>query len=72
MAKQPEYEEEVLCQRSKEAQPYLAGYTDDTAMISEEKAELMYAKAFGYRIEANIGTDIDPSWVEIPGQAGLL
>ena len=72
MAQPPEYDEEVPCNRSREAQPYLAGYTDDTDMISEEWAEVMYAKAFGYRAEANVGTEIDPSVIEYPGQAGLL
>jgi hypothetical protein len=68
----PKYTEEILCDMSREATPYGAGYTDGPKMMSEELARKMYFKAMAHRIVCNVASVDDENIVEFPGQAGLL
>jgi hypothetical protein len=66
------YTEEIVCDISREATPYGAGYNDGPEMISEELARKMYLKAMAYRIECNVASADDENIVEFSGQAGLI
>jgi hypothetical protein len=67
------YTEEILCDISKAATPYGAGYTDCPEMISEDLARKAYSKAMAYRIECDVSKDFDNENIkEFPAQAGLL
>lgn len=73
VATMEKYTEEILCDRSKEAVAYGAGYTDKVEMISEELARNMYHRALAYRIECNVSKILDDeNIVEYPGQCGFL
>jgi hypothetical protein len=45
------YTEEIVCDMSREARPYGAGYTDGWEKMTEELARKMYFKVMAYRIE---------------------
>lgn len=73
MESNTEYTEEILCDYSKEATPYGAGYTDSPDMISEDLARKSYLKALAYRIECDISDDVeDENIQEFPAQCGML